>query len=105
MTKYRAIKTEVDGIKFDSKKEAQRYQNLKLLERAGKIQNLKLQSVFPVEISGVKICKYKADFEYEESGQRVVEDVKGFRRGVPYTLFRLKAKLVKALYGIEIRET
>ena len=101
MTKYRAIKTEVDGVVFDSKKEAWRYQQLKLMEKAGAIKNLKLQPVFPIEIRGVKICKYKADFDYEQSGERIVEDVKGFKTPV----YRLKKKLTEAIYEIRIKET
>lgn len=103
MTKYRAIKTEVDGIMFDSKKEAKRYQYLKERLDAGIIADLKLQPQFKCEINGKKICTYKADFEYlladeigpqGQIGHYVVEDVKGFKTPT----YRLKKKLVEALF-------
>jgi hypothetical protein len=100
MSKYRNIKTEVDGIVFDSKAEAKRYAELRLLEKANEISDLRLQPKFNCKIHGQKICTYRADFDYYVGGQWVVEDVKGFRT----PLYRLKKKLVEALYGIEIRE-
>lgn len=103
MTKYRAVKTEVDGIIFASKKEANRYCELKLLERAGEISNLKLQPEYLIIVNGQEVCKYKADFSYrdEKTVTQVVEDTKGFKTPV----YRLKKKLMKACYGIEIFET
>lgn len=122
--KYSAVQTEVDGIRFASKKEAKRYWELKLLERAGEIVNLALQPEFvlrvvpgtvkarlltaaarlrgdvPPDLS-VSIGKYRGDFEYrDKDGQRIVEDVKGFKT----PLYRWKKKHVEAQYGIEIRE-
>ena len=103
MTKYRAIKTEVDGIMFDSKKEANRYVELKEKLNAGIIQDLKLQPKFDCVINGKKVCTYKADFEYllvdeigpqGQIGHYVVEDVKGFKTPV----YRLKKKMVEALF-------
>jgi hypothetical protein len=99
--KYRAVKTEVDGYRFDSRKEAARYQELKLLEKAGEISNLELQVKFSLDIEGHHICNYIADFCYDEKGQVIVEDSKGVRTPV----FRIKAKLMWALYRIRIRET
>lgn len=99
--KYRAIKAVVDGITFDSKKEARRYGQLKLLARAGKISELKLQPRFDLIVNGCKCGFYKADFEYIEDGKRVVEDVKGMKTPI----YNLKKKLVKAIYGIDIFET
>jgi hypothetical protein len=99
--KYRARKTEVDGIIFDSQREAVRYQELKLLEKAGEISNLELQVKFSLDIEGVRICNYIADFCYDEKGQVVVEDSKGVRT----PSYRIKAKLMWALYRIRIRET
>ena len=106
-TKYGNKKTEVDGITFDSKAEARRYGQLKLLERTGAIQCLTLQPVF-VLIPSVTIqsrkrpaIKYKADFQYIEDGRPVVEDVKGMRTPV----YNLKRHLMKHVHGIEIRET
>ena len=64
MTKYRAIKTVVDGITFDSKKEAKRYSELKMMEKAGIIATLRLQPEFKCMVNGKKVCTYKADFEY-----------------------------------------
>lgn len=101
MSKYNAIKTTVDNITFDSRAEAQRYQVLKIIERAGEIKELKLQPRFPVVINGKKICDYVADFQYIENGVTVVEDVKGVKTPV----YQLKKKLVKALYGLDILET
>lgn len=99
--KYHAQPTEVDGEKFPSKGEAGRWQELKLLEAAGAIKGLKRQIPFPLVVNGVKIGSYIADFEYDEGGERVVEDYKGVRTPV----YNLKKKLVRALYGIEIFET
>ncbi len=102
-TKYRAKRTEIDGIVFASQKEARRYQDLKLLERAGEITQLTLQPTFPIVINGVKVCKYVADFQYVEFGSNevIVEDCKGF----PTPVYKLKKKLVKAIHNVDIRET
>lgn len=94
-SKYNAVKTEVDGIKFDSAKESKRYASLKLLERAGVIENLKLQPRFLLQegftYNGHKERKieYVADFQYERNGQTIVEDVKGMKTEV----YKLKRKL------------
>lgn len=99
--KYRALPTQIDGITFASRKEAKRYQELRLLERAGKIANLTLQEKFQLDIEGVHICNYTADFCYDENDQVVVEDCKGIRT----TSYRLKAKLMLAIHRIKIYET
>jgi hypothetical protein len=105
--KYGAVPTLVDGIKFASKKEAARYRELKLLVLAGAIRDLQLQPRFVLTVQGVTIGKYIGDFRYEElteTGGRwdtVVEDVKG----VKTPIYRLKKRIVEALYGIDIRET
>ena len=101
MNKYRAVKTIVDGITFDSKAEARRYGNLKILERAGTIDSLELQPRYDLVVNGSKCGFYKADFRYNEDGRQVVEDVKGMKTPV----YNLKKKLIKAIYGIEIYET
>lgn len=113
MNKYHAKKTEVDGIVFDSKRESERYKELKLLEKVGEIRYLKLQPKYDLVVNGQKICTYKADFQYEgkiiESNiiftpigwKPFVEDVKGVKTPV----YRLKKKLMKALHGIDILET
>ena len=99
--KYRAIKTIVDDITFDSKKEARRYVQLKLLVKAGVVTKLELQPRYDLIINTVKCGFYKADFRYFENGKEVVEDVKGMKTPV----YNLKKKLIKAIYGIEIFET
>ncbi len=105
MTKYKAIKTTIDGITFDSKKESLRYLILRLLERDGQIRGLELQPEFKCMVNGQLICKYKADFAYFEGEERIVEDVKGYKKGSAWATFRLKAKLVKALFNVEIKVT
>jgi hypothetical protein len=100
MSKYGAVKTEIDGLVFASKREARRYSELKLAERSGDISNLELQPKFPLIVNGKKVATYIADFRYTENGNVVVEDVKGVRTAI----YRLKKKMVKALYGIEIVE-
>lgn len=102
MSKYHAIKTEVDGYVFDSKKEAARYSELKLAEISGDISDLELQPRFPIIINETKICTYIADFRYKErDGKEIVEDCKGMRTAV----YRLKKKLVLAVHGVEIFES
>lgn len=101
MAKYKNKRTEVDGLVFASQKEARRYQELKLLERAGEIFDLMWQRPFQIEVNGVEICKYVADFTYiEKGGWDVVEDVKG----VLTPVYKLKKKLMLAVHGVEIRE-
>jgi hypothetical protein len=101
VSKYGNIKTTVDGYTFDSKKEAARYSELRLLERAGRIKGLMLQQPFRVELNRVHVFTYRADFVYFENGARVVEDVKGYAT----PLYRLKKRILKALYNVDIRET
>ena len=121
--KYHSKKTAIDGITFDSRKEAERYSELKLLERCGAISNLELQKVYELipaqyelyERYGKngnrlkdgkkcieKSCVYKADFVYidNETGQQVVEDVKGFRTKE----YKIKKKLMLYIHGIKIKE-
>lgn len=108
INKYNNKKTIVDGVTFDSKKEAQRYCELKILERAGTISNLELQPRFLLikaftNNKGKKIRKteYVGDFKYQENGKTVVEDVKGFKTKE----YKLKAKLLQYLYRcIDFRE-
>lgn len=102
--KYGAVKTQVDGITFDSKGEAMRYLELKAMEEAGLIHELRLQVRFPLVIHGDYGSverEYRADFVYVEDGIRVVEDFKGHKTRE----YLLKRDLMKALHGIEIRET
>lgn len=102
-SKYGNVKTVVDGIQFDSKKEATRYCQLKLLQKAGKISDLRLQPKFDLVVCGTKICRYIADFEYIENGLVIVEDVKS--TATKTQVYRLKNKLMKAVLKIEILET
>jgi len=108
--KYRAKPTVVHGVRFASKAEARRYQELLLLGRAGEIRNLELQPRFPLHVGGEQVAVYVADFRYEERSIDafnecywfdVVEDVKGMKTPV----YRMKKKMVEAQYGIRIRET
>ena len=98
--KYNAKKVVINGIEFDSKKEAKRYLELKILEKAGKIKDLQFQPVFLLQ-EGFKrkithrAITYRADFEYvDEKGNRVVEDVKGVKTPV----FKIKKKLFLKKY-------
>ena len=96
--------TEADGYRFDSKKEERRYQELKLLEKAGVITNLvadKKKLRWKLEVNGVKICEYEADFSYFEDGKPVIEDAKGFRTPE----YKIKKRLMLACWSTEIRET
>lgn len=99
--KYGAKPTVVDGVRFPSQKEARRWGELKLLERAGEIRDLRRQVRFALDVNGIPVCHYIADFVYFENHARVVEDAKGF----PTPEYRLKAKLMRAVHGVEIRET
>lgn len=101
--KFNNTPTVVDGVKFDSKKEAARWALLVAMQRAGKIGGLRRQVRFPIRVNDVIVCRYVADFVYVEAGQRVVEDVKSsFTRMNP--VYRLKKKMMAAM-GVEIRET
>ena len=101
-SKYRAIKTMSDGHTFDSRLEAKRYAQLKLMERAGAIKNVKCQVPFVLieKNENGRAIKYVADFVYEENGQMVVEDTKGIKTPV----YRLKKRLMQEKYGITIKE-
>ena len=106
MNKYGAVRTEVDGIAFASKKEARRYSELRLMERAGEITALSLQPRFPLFVNGSQVCTYVGDFQYlipADQGarpERVVEDAKGMKT----PMYRLKAKMFAAQYGFPIVE-
>ncbi len=119
-SKFGAIRTTVDGITFASKAEARRYQELRLLEKAGQVYGLECQPRFwllaprtefkageQISVSGatgIKIGEYVADFRYRTSpclcDSEVVEDVKGVRTA----LYKWKKKHCEAQYGIEIVE-
>lgn len=126
------VKVTVDGIEFDSQREANRYCELRILERAGKITDLRRQVKYElipgyyedkptggVYVRGPKkgepkvkrVCvelpvHYVADFVYKERGREVVEDAKGYRdpESAVYKVFVLKRKLMLHKYGIKIQE-
>jgi hypothetical protein len=118
MSKYHSRKVTRDGITFDSVKEAKRYSELLLLERAGAIQDLKRQVKFVLiptqrepDTRGVRggiikgkvlelECSYVADCVYTENGKTVVEDTKGFRTKD----YVIKRKLMLSVHGIRIKE-
>ena len=105
--KYHARKTTVDGITFDSRKEADRYLVLKGMEEEGLIGNLRRQvryelvPAFDVDGKHYRPVFYVADFVYVEDGKEVVEDVKGMKTDV----YRIKSKLFARRYGLGIKET
>lgn len=117
-SKYGSHKTVVDGIEFDSKKEAMRYAELRTLEKAGAIHDLKMQVKFVLipaqrepdkegprggKVKGKLLereCSYIADFTYYENGVFVVEDTKGFRTPD----YKIKRKLMLWVHGVRIRE-
>lgn len=122
--KYNAKKVEYDGILFDSQKEVLRYKELSLLYAEGIISNLQRQVKYiliptqrePAAVGprgGVKPgklieteCSYLADFVYtvNETGETVVEDVKGYKKGEAYKIFTIKRKLMLFVYGIQVKE-
>lgn len=88
---------------FDSQRELKRWEELKLLERAGKITNLQRQVRYELipKIGRLRAIHFVADFQYEENGKIVVEDSKGYRN----RLYMLKARLMLFRHGIEVYET
>ena len=104
--KYGNRKTTIDGITFDSKREAARYRQLKALEQAGEIADLELQPRFVLldtftDSHGKRhqAITYVADFQYTEGGRIVVEDAKGVETAV----FKIKRKLFLSRYPHELR--
>lgn len=110
-SKYKNKKTTIDGIKFDSKKEGNRYLELKLLLKAGKIRDLELQKKFTLQerykINGktIRAISYISDFTYwdNEKNEMIVEDVKG-GKATQTQIYKLKKKIFMYRYGIEIKE-
>ena len=122
--KYLAKPVYIDGIRFASKKEGKRYQELKLLEDSGDISDLRLQvhyDLIPAQREPDTIGKrggiikgkllerkveYIADFVYTDTktGKTIVEDVKGTKNGEAYKLFTLKRKMMLWVHGIRIKE-
>lgn len=100
--KYGAVRTTINGITFDSKKEAARYSTLRLLELAGEISCLSCQPKLECKVHGHLICVYIPDFSYLKACKTVYEDVKSKATKTP--AYRIKKKLVKAIYDIDIQE-
>lgn len=112
--KYNNKKVVIDGVTFDSKTEAKRYEDLKQLERAGEISDLQLQPRFKL-IQGVKFTgdarakpdiRYTADFAYTntKTGQRVIEDVKS-KITREKTDYKMRRHMMLAIHNIEVLET
>ena len=120
--KYNAKRFEADGEMFDSKREYRRYLFLIHLVDTGQIKNLCRQveyELIPIQREPDIItktgkhkpgrvierkCSYIADFQYEQDGETVVEDVKGYRGGGAYAVFSIKRKLMLEKYGIKVLE-
>ena len=110
--KYHAHKCTVDGIRFDSRKEARRYEELKMLVVAGAITSIDLQPEFPITVRElwradghlVACGRFRADFRYIDlvSGEVVIEDAKS--PATKTTAYRLRKRLVEAIHGVTIRE-
>lgn len=101
--KYGNTKVEIDGMPFDSKREAAHWQELRLMERAGEISDLRRQVRYELvpKLPGERPVDYIADFVYrDKNGNEVVEDVKGVRTPV----YIIKRKLMLWRHGIRIRE-
>ena len=115
-SKYKSKKITVDGITFDSQKEANRYAELIQMQRAGIIQDLQIQHSFELiptqrDDDGKIIerkCVYVADFFYydNEKGKVIVEDVKGYTdtSSAAYAKYVIKRKLMLQRYGVRITE-
>lgn len=111
INKYRNKEIIIDGIRFQSRKEGLRYKELKLLQRAGLIYNLKMQTTFELQPSfkrngkTIRAITYKADFDYyTKDGRHVVEDVKS-KATEKDKVYRLKRKMLQYKYNdIEFKE-
>lgn len=106
--KYGNVRIEIDGIKFDSTKEGERYKVLRLLEKRGIIQNLRchVKYLLITNIDVKYTFSYECDFAYTENGVEVIEDVKPYDKVKGYLLtplFKKKKKLMRCIYGIEIK--
>ena len=110
MSKYGNRKVEINGILFDSLREARRYTELRILERAGHISNLEVHKKYVLiptqrDRAGKLLeqqCSYYADFSYidNDSGKEVVEDTKGVRTEA----YRIKRKMMLYVHGIIVKE-
>lgn len=114
-----------DGMVHDSMKEAARWSELLLLQKAGEIRNLRRQeryTLLPPQYEEVgrfgkngqplkptrrlleRGVDYIADFVYQKDGETIVEDVKGYKKGTAYAVFVIKRKLMLMIYGIKVQE-
>lgn len=103
VSKYGNKRVVVDGISFDSKREAARYGQLSLMQRAGEISNLQLQVPFDLvpkqpTLRHGQPLRYIADFTYTVAGALVVEDAKG----VQTEAFKIKRRLMLHVHGIHV---
>jgi Protein of unknown function (DUF1064) len=90
----------VDGHRFDSKLEAKRYGELKLLLLAEAIEDLRIHYPWELHVSGIRVCAYVCDFDYLLEGKRYIEDCKGMLTQI----YQLKKKMIAAEYGLDIIE-
>lgn len=103
--KYGAKRCEVDGLSFDSKLEARRWLQLKDWQRRGLISGLIRQVEYKLEVGGILICRYRADFVYvDQAGREIVEDVKAKSGATITPAYRIKKALMRACHGITITE-
>jgi hypothetical protein len=107
-TKFRNKRVRYDGFLFGSGKEKDRYIELKLLEKSGEIRNLTVHPSFLLVVNGHDVGSYVADFMYRVGSKDVIEDTKGKDERSGWStqtqLYKLKKKLMKALYGVEVKE-
>lgn len=102
LLKFNNQKVEADGIKFDSKFEAKRYGELRLLEELGEISGLRVHVSFPLDVNGHRIGAIEPDFLYRKGGVTVIEDVKSKVTKTP--LYEWKRAHFVAQYRMEIIE-
>ena len=102
-SKYGSHKTDIHGKRFDSAKEAKRYLELAMLQAAKQISYLRLQVPFKMFVNDIHVGTYLADFVYlDATGKEVIEDVKSKATATP--VYRLKKKIIEALYRVTITE-
>lgn len=101
-SKYKAKAEYVDNIRFASKREAVRYQFLKVLEREGVIRNVECQPEFRLIVNGKDIGRFRADFAYFRGEERIIEDVKS--PASKTEAYSLRKRIVEAIYHVKIVE-
>lgn len=101
-SKYKNIPVVVNGKRFPSKKEANRFLILLSLQAKGEIFKLQTQVTIKIIVNGLHVCSYRADFVYyNKEGKKIIEDVKGYKTAI----YKLKCKLLHAANGINVLET